>query len=119
IQELSRIVALIEDAMQKAQGPSRWLPVFEMRMTEGAFGADPGAALEWRNRWDMYLQVRWDLTDLCKGCEKRRIADAQRLQAHLAYDDLRAKLAAGVQEARETILGASEEIQRGNDQVKY
>jgi outer membrane protein TolC len=95
------------------------MPVFEMRMIEGAFGAAPGDALTWDNRWDMSLQMRWNLTDLCTRCEKRRIADAQRQQAHLAYEDLKAKLAAGVQEARETILGGSEEIRRGIEQVRY
>lgn len=119
INELARLVAIIDDAIAQSKGCGQYLPIFEMRMIEGAFGAAPGGGLSWDNRWDGYLQMRWNLTDLCNKCEKRRIADAQRQQAHLAFEDLKAKLAAGVQEARETILGGSEEIRSGIEQVRY
>lgn len=117
VQELAGLVALVEDAIRKAKGPGRFMPVFEVRMTEGAFGAGPGDDMKWDNRWDMALQMRWNLTDLATACERGRIAEAQRAQAHLAYDDLRGKLTAGVREAHETILGGAERIETSKKQI--
>jgi outer membrane protein TolC len=48
---------------------------------------------------------------------RRELASAEQAQAHFAYDDLKAKLAAGVQEALETILGSSEQIRHGTNRV--
>jgi outer membrane protein TolC len=40
-------------------------------------------------------------------------------QAHLAMDDLKAKLAAGVQEARDTIHNTSRQIREGQLQIDH
>jgi outer membrane protein TolC len=119
IRELEAIVGLVEDALHKAKGPARLLPTFEVRATEGAFGAGPGDDMKWDNRFDMALQMRWNLTQLATGCERGRIAEAQRAQVHLAYEDLRGKLTAGVQESQESILEGASEIRRGEDQIRH
>src|SRR5262249_6595482 len=118
IQELAALLSIIEEAMEKAKGPARFLPVFEARMTEGGFGAGPDSNLTWANRFDMGLQMRWNLTDLATRCERGRIADAQRTQAHLAYEDLRAKLTAGVTEAYETIVAGTSQIGLTQEQIR-
>ena len=77
-------------------------------MLEGAFGAGPGSQSTWDNRWDMGLHVKWSLTEALTARERRRIADAQTHQARLSYQDLRAKLTLGVQEAREACLSGQD-----------
>src|SRR5262249_26768669 len=96
---------------------ARFLPTFEVYAIEGAFGAGPGSSLDYDNRFDLGMRVGWNLTDLCTRNEKHRMADAQRAQAHYAYEDLLAKLAAGVQEARETILGGRDEMEFIKQQI--
>lgn len=59
------------------------------------------------------------LTNCMMTGERRRIAEAQRTQAHFAYDDLRAKLTAGVREAQATIAEGAEEIRRAGQQVNH
>ena len=87
-------------------------------MAEGAFGAGSGAQSTWDNRWDMGLHVKWNLTEALTARERRRVADAQNHQAHLSYQDLRAKLTLGVHEAREACLSAQEQMRLGQQQIK-
>jgi outer membrane protein TolC len=119
IEELAGLVNLVEDAIQKAKGAGRFLPTIEVNMVEGAFGAGPGDDMRWDNRFDLGVHVRWNLTDLFTSSDRLRVADAQRQQAHLAYQDLRAKLTAGVQESRAAILYGQEELKYGEDQLKH
>jgi outer membrane protein TolC len=113
IQESEQIIALAHQAIEKANGPGRYLPVVEAFMAEGAFGTGPGDEMTWDNRWDLGVLVRWNLTDLFKRCERRRILDAKAAQAHFANLDLRGKLTAGVQESRESILFGGQQIELG------
>jgi outer membrane protein TolC len=119
IRELEGMLGLIEDARRRAEGPSKYLPIFEARVLEGGFGAGPGSTMDWDNRMDAILQVRWNLSALCTAKERQRIADAQRAQVHLAYQDLRGKLTAGVHEARQAIYHGGEEIKYAAEQVIY
>ncbi len=119
VQELAGLVSLIEDAIAKAKGAGRLLPTVELRMTEGGFGAGPHANLTWDNRFDAALQVRWNISDLLTTHERSRIADAQRQQAHYAYDDLLAKLTAGVREAHESILSGNGQVALGQTQIGH
>jgi outer membrane protein TolC len=54
--------------------------------------------------------ARWNLTECFTRCERERVIQAKTQQAHLAYQDLLAKLTAGVYEAREAILSGREQI---------
>lgn len=118
IREMEGLLALIEDSMAKAEGPSKYLPIFEVRMAEGAFGAGPGDNLTWDNRWDLCLQARWNLTDLMTAHDHHQAVMAKAAQAHLSYEDLRGKLTAGVQESRETILTSRDQIGLSRQQIE-
>lgn len=118
IQEMEGLLNLIQESLERAQGPGRLMPIIEMRMAEGAFGAGPGDSLAWDNRWDLGLQMRWNLTGLLTARDRKRVAQSKIQQAHLAYQDLRGKLTAGVQEAREAILSGRDQIHQTEEQIR-
>jgi outer membrane protein TolC len=107
IQEMEGLLALIHESIERSQGASKYLPVFELHMAEGGFGTGPGDEQKWDNRWDLGLQARWNLTELLTRHERQRALQARTDQAHLAYEDLRGKLASGVEAAREASLNVS------------
>jgi outer membrane protein TolC len=118
IRELQGLLNLIQESIERSKGASQYLPIFEVRMAEGGFGAGPGDRLDWANRWDLGLQARWNLTGLATRKDRRRVALAKIQQAQLTYDDLRGKLTAGVQEARESSLAGRDQINLGAAQVR-
>jgi outer membrane protein TolC len=119
VRELEGLLNVLQEAQDKSKGPGQFLPVVEARMAEGIFGAGPGSRSDWDNRWDLGLQVRWDLTGLFTARDRKRALDARTQQVHLEYQDLRGKLAAGVQQAREVILGSRDQIRLGQDRIDY
>ncbi len=119
VRELEQMLAVIQNAMDAAAGPGRFLPVVEMRMMEGAFGAGPNSTLNWDNRWDMGVQMRWNLTELLTKNEKGRLASSKLEQVELGYRDLRGKLTLGVQEAQQTVQLSRRIIDLGGEQVKH
>jgi outer membrane protein TolC len=119
IREMEGLLNLIHRSIEQARGHAQYAPVVEMRMAEGAFGAGPGDEMTWDNRWDLGVQVRWNLTDLATRHERQRVLDTKVNQAHLAYQELRAKLTLGVQESREGILGGREQIRVGQEQIDH
>jgi outer membrane protein TolC len=118
IREMEGLLSLIHESNERAKGPGKYLPVFESRMIEGGFGTGPGDRMDWENRWDFGLQARWNLTELLTARDRQRILQAKTDQAHLIYQDLRGKLAAGVQEAREAILSGRDQIRLGEEQIQ-
>jgi outer membrane protein TolC len=119
VRELERLLAVVEAAREKAKGPGRLMPMVEVRALEGAFGAGPGARLDWDNRFDLGLQARWNLTDLCRAGDQKRVADSRIQQLHLAFEDVRAKLAAGVREAQDASRSGREEIELAGEAVRH
>jgi outer membrane protein TolC len=117
VHEMERILAVAHEAVEKSNGPGRFLPVFETGLWEGGFGTGPGDQQTWDNRLDLGVQFRWNLTDLLNRCDRQRILHAKVAQAHFANDDLRGKLAAGVQEARDCILFGRSRMSEGKDYV--
>jgi outer membrane protein TolC len=118
VREMESLLALINETMQRSQGCGKYMPIFETRVDEGAFGTGPGDDMRWDNRLDLGLQVRWNLTNAFTAKEQRRILDAKSQQAHLAYQDLRGKLTAGVQESREAIIQGREQMKLGKEQIQ-
>src|SRR5579884_1133728 len=118
IQEMQGLLNLIHQSMERAQGPGKYLPVFDLHVAEGGFGTGPGDRMDWDNRLDIGLQARWNLTDLVTLRDRRRVAQAAVQQAHLAYQDLQGKLTAGVQEAREAILSGKNRISFTRQQIE-
>src|SRR5205085_5040776 len=104
IREMEGLLALIQESTERSAGASKYLPIFEVRMAEGGFGAGAGDRMDWDNRWDLGLQARWNLSDFFTRCERQRALQAKVQQAHLAYQDLRGKLTLGVQDSHETIV---------------
>lgn len=103
IREMEEMLALIEESQQKAKGPAKYLPTFGLRMAEGGFGAGPGDDWTWDNRWDLGLQARWNLTELCTLQSRRHVNAARMNQVHLSYEDLRGKLRAQVETSHEMV----------------
>jgi outer membrane protein TolC len=118
IREMEGLLNLIQESIEKAKGPSKYMPVLGVRMAEGLFGAGPGARSDWDNRWDLGLQVRWNLTECVTAHDRARVSQARYNQAQLSYQDLRGKLAAGVEEAQSAIQAGEKELHQGEEQIK-
>jgi outer membrane protein TolC len=119
VRELEGLLALVQEGMEKSKGPAAYLPELRFCMSEGIFGGGPGSRSDWDNRWDLVVHVRYNLTELVTARDRLRSAQAKINQLHLTYQDLRGKLTAGVQEARETILSGREELRKGQEQINY
>jgi outer membrane protein TolC len=117
IQEMEGLLALIHDATERSKGPGRFLPAFEVYMSEGIFGTGPGSRSDYDNSFNLGVAARWNLTGFVTRCDRERVVQAKTEQAHLAYQDLRAKLTAGVYEAREAILSGRKQIRIVQDQI--
>jgi outer membrane protein TolC len=118
VRELEGLLSLIETARAKANGPGKFMPTVEVTMAEGAFGAGPGSHSVWDNRWDLGLQVRWNLTEAMTARERRRLADSRIQQVQLNYQELRSKLILGVEEAREASQSNLEQMKLGEKQIR-
>src|SRR5262249_5611878 len=118
VRELEGLLSLIQQAQAKSQGLGALLPTLDVRMAEGVFGAGPGSRSDWDNRWDLGVQARWNLTPLLTATDRKRVAQAKMQQAHLSYQDLRAKLTMGVQEAYEATRSGRDQMTFAEQQMK-
>jgi outer membrane protein TolC len=119
IQEMERLLALIQTNAQRARsGAGLWVPVVEVKMTEGILGGGPGMNTSWDNSWNLGLQLRWNLTEHLRQREQQRLTHLKMHQAHLSYQDLRAKLTLGVQEAREASVSTHEQLRLCEEQIR-
>ncbi len=119
VHELESLLNLIDSAIQKSQGAARLLPRVDLFAGEGDFAAGPNSTLNNSNRFDLGVAVTWNITNLATRCERKRAAEAQRMQAQYAFADLRGRLTLGVQEARETALSDRDEIGLAQDQISH
>ena len=119
VQELQAILGLLEESRAKGDSPLHWLPTLEVRMADGGFAAGPGSRLDWESRWDVGVQARWNLTEFITGRERKRLADLKIQQAHLSYQDLRAKLTLGVYEAAEAIRSTEDQMNLAVRQIAH
>jgi outer membrane protein TolC len=87
-------------------------------MLEGGFWAGRNDQLDPANRFDLGVQARWSLTELCTADIRRRVAASLQAQAQFTYCDLRGKLTLGVQEAREAILSGREQLKHAEAQIQ-
>jgi outer membrane protein TolC len=116
--ELERLLGVMQASVEHARGPEHFLPSLEFRMAEGAFGAGPGSTLDWDNRWDLLVGVRWNLTGLLTARDRIAVVESQLYQTQIGYQDLRSKLTAAVQEARNAILSGQEQVRLAAEQVR-
>jgi outer membrane protein TolC len=119
VRELEGLLDTIERGMAELQGPKKFMPTLRLSADEGAFGAGPGSNLTWDNRFDLGIQARWNLTEFLSAREQQRLARSKLSQVHLSYDDLKAKLALGVGEARSAILAGQQEVVSGGEMVRH
>jgi outer membrane protein TolC len=119
VRELQSLLTAMQEGLDRASGPARFLPVLEVTTREGLFYAGPGGELSPDNQWDTCVRVRWNLTEFVTAREKRRIAETRIEQARMTYEDLRGKLTAGVDEARSASLSGREQIRHGADQIRH
>jgi outer membrane protein TolC len=119
VRELEGLLALIDESTAKSQGLGRLIPVVEVNMAEGLFGAGPGSRTDWDNRWDLCVHARWNLTEFLTARQRRHLNDVKVQQAHLSYHDLRAKLVFGVREGYEASQSATEQVRLADQQVKH
>src|SRR5205085_2667737 len=119
IQELEELLAQIQENVEKAQGPGKYMPVIGLRMYEGGFGAGPGDQLTWDNRWDLGLQARWNLTEFATLKARRHVTAARIQQVQINYDDLRGKLAAQVTASHETVRSQVDQFPSAREQIRH
>jgi outer membrane protein TolC len=118
IREMEGLLGVVQSSIEKAKGPGMLMPILELRVAEGGFGAGPGDDMRWDNRMDVYAQVRWNLTDFCKSRDQQRIADSKLHQLVLTQQELRQKLTVGVHEARSAALSGEDQIRLGAEQIQ-
>ncbi len=118
VRELQGLLTTIQRGLDEAKSKKMYMPVVEVHMLEGAWGAGPGEETTWDNRWDLGLQLRFNLSELLTAKQRLQIAQSGYQQANLSYQDLRAKLTLGVEEAQDEIRSGREQILAAEEQVK-
>jgi outer membrane protein TolC len=118
VQETEALLAVIQNGIDKAQGPSKYMPVIDFGTFEGAFGAGPGDSLAWANRWDLGIAARWNLTEFLTAKDRIHSAMSKARQAQLTLDDIRGKLTLGVRESHDAILSGQGQIRNAYDAVQ-
>jgi outer membrane protein TolC len=118
VRELDGLLRVVQEAIEKAKGPGMLMPIVELHVAEGGIGAGPGDDMRWDNRMDAFAQVRWNLTDFCKGGAQRRVAESKLQQLCLTHKELRDKLTVGVHEARSAALAGAEQIRLGAEHIR-
>jgi len=119
VRELEGLLRTVEAARSANYGLTHWLPSVEVNMIEGGFGAGPGRQLDWANRFDVGVHMKWNLNEFYYSKLKRQQADANIQQVHISYQDLRAKLTLGVQEACDAIQSGHEQIQLAEKHIRF
>src|SRR5262249_43969357 len=118
IHELEGIIAVANRAVAASYDIRNLLPQVQLNVCEGAFGAGPGGSLAFDNQLNVFVNFRWNITQFCQADQQRALIQSRRQQAELNYQELRGKLAAGVQEARDSILHGREQIGLALGQIR-
>jgi outer membrane protein TolC len=119
VRELERLLGVINAAREQAKGPGRFMPTVEMGVLEGLFGAGPGARMDFDNSLNVIVQARWNLTGLFTAEPTQRVAESRIQQVHLTYEDVRAKLATGVEEAQQASRSGRDEMRLAAEAVRH
>ena len=120
VRELEGLLHAVESARNANYGLNHWMPSVEVSLIEGGFGAASGSrSLDWANRLDFGIRLRYNLTDIGFSKHKRRQADSNIEQVQLSVQELRAKLTLGVQEARDAIHSGLEQVTLADKHIRY
>jgi len=118
VRELAALLQVIDEARRQSLGLGTYVPTVEVTVAEGLFGTGSDGSLDFTNRFDLGVHLRWNLTEAATARAKKRQADSKISQAHLGYQELRAKLALGVREARESCLSNVDMMHMGQKQIE-
>jgi len=118
VQELEGLLRTIQSGIDEGEA-NKLAPTVLLNVSEGPFGAGPGASMSWDNRLDIGLAVRWNLSQLTQADKLRRVARSKQEQVVWTLQDVRGKLALGVQEARDSILHGRQQIGLATTQVRH
>ncbi len=119
VAELSGLLAVIQTGLDKSYGLHNLLPIMQLNIYEGAIGAGPGGSLNFDNRLDIGVNLKWNLAELTRTEFHRQRARLRQAQTMYALQDLQGKLALGVQEGKDAVLHGREQIGLAMSQVKH
>ncbi len=119
VRELEGLLRVVQEARNTNYGASHWMPSIELNVIEGGYGAGPGRQIDWANRFDAAVHMRWNLNEFVYAKQKRHKADMNIQQVHLSIHDLRSKLTLGVQEAREATHSGREQIKLAERHISH
>jgi outer membrane protein TolC len=120
VRELEGLMSAIQSGLDRSYSRANYLvPKVQLSVFEGAFGAGPGATLDWDNRLDMGLQLKWNLTGAAELEFRRRKGRSALEQTNWNLLEVKGKLASGVQEAKDAILHSREQIGESTKQIKF
>ncbi|MBY0231903.1 MAG: TolC family protein [Gemmataceae bacterium] len=118
VADLNGILNVIQTGLDKSYGLHNLLPTVQLNIFEGAFGAGPGGQLAFDNRFDVAVNLRWNVAELGQTEAKRRQARSRQAQTMYALNELRGKLALGVQEGKDAVLHGREQIGLNAEEVR-
>ncbi len=119
VRELEGLLRTVTAARKSNYGLSHWMPVVEVGLLEGGFGAGPATRFDWANRFDFGVKAKWNLSEFYYARQKRHQADMNIQQVHVSYHDLRSKLTLGVQEARDSIASGFEQVDLAERHIRH
>lgn len=119
VREMEGVIDTVARALEKTYTHHNLLPSIQANLAEGPFGAGPGGSLAWDNRFDLGLQFRWNMTQLCQTEGKRILIRSKQAQVMYSLDEVKNKLALGVTESRDSILAGREQIGLATGQIRH
>jgi outer membrane protein TolC len=119
VREMEGIIDTVSQALERTYGHNNLLPAIQANLCEGPFGAGPGGSLAWDNRFDLGLQLKWNVTQLCQIESRRNLIRSKQAQAMYSLDEVKNKLALGVTDSRDTILAGREQIGLATSQIRH
>lgn len=119
IQELTGLLNTIQYGIDRSYDRRNLLPTVEVCLVEGLLAGGPGGSTKADNRFDAAVQLKWNVTEMLRAEEKRRIARSNLEQARWTLQDVKNKLASGVQEAKDAILHARQQLGHATEQIQH
>ena len=115
---MERMLALIEEGICQANGPTKYLPRSWNAHARRAFGVGPGGSTSWDNRFDLGLQGNAG-TRLSSSPSKKTLSrpDARTETSSSDLPRSAGQPTAGVQEAHESVVHGKEQIHLGEEAI--
>jgi hypothetical protein len=118
IREMEGLLALAYNGQAWSQSHGRLLSGL-MVLARGPFAAVPDCGPPPDPCHATKPQGRLSLSEVCTRQDTQQLVESKVRQADLAYQELRSKLALGVQEAREAIVSGREQLRLARAQIDH